>query len=185
MANLAVLASGNGSNFQALAEAVRADGRHRVALLACDRADAYALQRAKALGVPAIVVQYKGRPRAEAEAELDAALRAAGANLIALAGFMRILGPGFVDKWAGRLINVHPSLLPAYPGAHAIERGWEANEAELGVTVHYVDAGMDTGPIIEQVSVRRGLTLEETEAAIHRAEHALYPRLALELLNRL
>ncbi|HOX93112.1 MAG TPA: phosphoribosylglycinamide formyltransferase [Spirochaetales bacterium] len=184
MAKLAVLASGNGSNFQALADAIIADGRHSVVLLACDKAEAYALERAKNLGVPTVLVSYKGRPRPEAEAQLHDALTAAGADIVALAGFMRILSANFVHQWAGRLVNVHPSILPAWPGAHAIERAYEAGEPELGVTVHYVDAGMDTGPIIGQVRVPRGQTLDDTEALIHKAEHSLYPRLVLELLNR-
>lgn len=184
MAGLAVLASGNGSNFEALATAARAAG-HELVLLACDRPGAYALERARRLSAPAALIPWKGRPREEAEAELDAALLAVGADLVALAGFMRLLGPGFVARWRGRLVNVHPSLLPAWPGAHAIERAWEAGAPEFGVTVHYVDEGMDTGPILAQGRVGRAASLEATEAAVHELEHRLYPRVVVGLLDGL
>lgn len=185
MARLAVLASGNGGNFQALAEAVRSGGRHETAVLVCDRPGARAMDRAERLGVPARLVPYRGRSREEAEAEIAMVLDAAGADLVALAGFMRLLGPDFVRRYAGRLVNVHPSLLPAYPGTHSIDRAWSAGEAELGVTVHFVDEGMDSGGVIEQVRVSRRDTLEETEAAMHEAEHALYPRVVAALLDRI
>jgi len=182
---LAVLASGNGSNFQALVEGLRAGGRHDVALLLCDRPGVFALERAERLGVPARVVRYAGRPRAEAEAEMDRALRDVGADLVALAGFMRLLGPGFVAGWRGRLVNIHPALLPAYPGSDAIRRAWEAGERVSGVTVHWVDEGMDTGAVIERAEVpfAPGSSLEDVEAAVHRAEHALYVRIVAWLLD--
>lgn len=184
MARLAVLASGNGSNFEALATAARAAG-HEVCLLVCDRPDAYAFERARRLSVPAALVPWKGRPREEAESELEAELEAAGADVVALAGFMRLLSPAFVARRRGRLVNVHPSLLPAWPGAHAIERAWEAGDAELGVSVHYVDEGMDTGPLLAQERLGRGPSLEETEAAVHELEHRLYPRVVIGLLDGL
>jgi len=183
VARLAVLASGNGSNFQALAEALRADGGHEAALLVCDRPGAFALERAARLGIPARLIRYAGRPREDAEAEIAAALEDADVDLVALAGFMRLLGPSLVERWEGRMVNVHPALLPAYPGTRSIERAWEAGDAELGVTVHFVDRGMDTGRIIGQARVPRGETLEATEEAVHRAEHALYPRIVLDLLD--
>ncbi|TFG81494.1 MAG: phosphoribosylglycinamide formyltransferase, partial [Spirochaetales bacterium] len=121
--------------------------------------------------------------RAEAESAIATALETAGADVVALAGFMRVLGGPFVDRFAGRLVNVHPSLLPAWPGIEAIRRAWEAGDAMLGVTVHYVDKGMDTGPIIGNVVVARGATLEETEVAVHEAEHRLFTRITVELLD--
>lgn len=184
MAKLAVLASGNGSNFEALATAARAAG-HELCLLVCDRPEAYAFERARRLSAPAALVPWKGRPREEAEAALEAALEAAGADVVALAGFMRLLSPAFVARRRGRLVNVHPSLLPAWPGAHAIERAWEAGAAEFGVSVHYVDEGMDTGPLLAQERVARAATLEATEAAVHELEHRLYPRVVVGLLDGL
>ena len=121
MAKLAVLASGNGSNFEALVLAVRAAG-HETAILICDRPGAFALERAARLGVPALVVRYTGRPREETEAEIASALDEAGAQFVALAGFMRVLGPSFVRRFAGRLVNVHPSLLPEIGRASCRER---------------------------------------------------------------
>jgi len=102
---------------------------------------------------------------------------------VALAGFMRLLSPAFVSRWRGRLVNIHPSLLPAYPGTEAIRRAWEAGEPLLGVTVHYVDEGMDTGPVLARAQVARQASLEATEQAIHEAEHRLYAQVAVDLLG--
>jgi phosphoribosylglycinamide formyltransferase-1 len=227
VARLAVLASGRGTNFQAIVERLRAprdaqaldgmeggafrdpsgatvrDGgaagghgggnvrrverHHDCVLLVHDRKDAMAAARARELGVPSVHVSYSGRTREEAEASIDAALRASGADLVALAGFMRILSPAFVARWKGRLVNVHPSLLPLWPGAEAIHRAYEAGESRFGVTVHFVDEGMDTGPIIAQdeFEVKQGEAEAEVEERIHRLEHALYPKVVLDLLDRI
>mgnify|MGYP000918789984 FL=1 len=146
---------------------------------------AYGFERARRRPGRAALVPWKGRPLEEAEAELEAALEAAGTDVVALAGFMRLLSPAFVARRRGRLVNVHPSLLPAWPGAHAIERAWEAGDAELGVSVHYVDEGMDTGPLLVQGRVARAATLEAMEAAVHELEHSLYPRVVVGLLDGL
>lgn len=194
MARLAVLASGNGSNFQALVEALRARSqadpsatRHECVILVHDRRSAYAVERARSIGVPARHVGYIGKTRGEAEAEIDAILRGAGAELVALAGYMRVLGPAFVKAWEGRLVNIHPSLLPAWPGANAIQRAFEAGEERFGVSVHFVDEGMDSGALIAQDEIRKksGEGLEELETRIHALEHRLYPRVVLDLLDRL
>lgn len=190
MARLAVLASGNGTNFQALALALRgraSSPRHDCVLLVYDRKAAYAPRRAEALGIPARYATYYGRPEAEAEAEIAAALDAAGADLVALAGFMRILSPAFVEARAGRIVNIHPSLLPKWPGARAIERAYEAGERVFGATVHYVDAGMDTGPVIEsgRFERRAGESLAEVGGRVHRVEHEIYPRVVLRLLDEI
>jgi phosphoribosylglycinamide formyltransferase 1 len=190
VARLAVLASGNGSNFEALARALRdrpaAEGpRHQCVLLAYDRKAAYAAERAARLGVPTAYIAYFRREQAEAEAELSSALDAAHADLVALAGFMRLLSPSFVAARRGRLVNVHPSILPSWPGAHAIERAYESGSREFGVTVHFVDEGMDTGPIIarEAFEAEPGETLGDIEARVHAIEHRVYPRAALALLD--
>ncbi len=184
MANIAVLASGSGSNFEAIAMAFqKAGGRHLVSTLICDQAKAFALKRAERLGIPSVIVSYRGRTRDAAESELASAIDASQASLVALAGFMRILTPNFIKRYRGRIINIHPSLLPDYPGIHSIKRAFSAGESSLGVTVHYVDEGMDTGAVIEQVKVPRRATLEETESAIHDAEHELYPRVLARMLD--
>ncbi|HET7839293.1 MAG TPA: phosphoribosylglycinamide formyltransferase [Rectinemataceae bacterium] len=188
MAKLAVLASGKGSNFEALVLALRASSRaHECVLLLADRKDALALARAERLGIPARLVAYGGRPRREAEAELADAIRGSGADLVALAGFMRILGPDFVRLHRGRMVNVHPSLLPKWPGRDAIRRAYEAGETVFGVSVHYVDEGMDTGPVISCSSFtpERGSSLESIEARVHEIEHRLFPETLIGLLDRI
>lgn len=193
MARLAVLASGNGSNFEALVRALRdraeAPGqpasRHECVLLLYDRKAAYAAERAAHLGVPAHYVSYYQRDAAEAEVALAAALAASGADLLALAGFMRLLSPAFVAARRGRIVNVHPSILPAWPGAHAIARAYEAGALEFGVTVHFVDEGMDTGARIASEAFEResNESVEEVEARVHAVEHRIYPRAVLSLLD--
>ncbi|MDR1894349.1 MAG: phosphoribosylglycinamide formyltransferase [Spirochaetales bacterium] len=186
MARAAALASGQGSNFQALAEAIL-PGPHRLTLLICDRPGAFCLKRAEALGIPSRTVKYEGRPRGEAEAEILRLLEEAEAEIVFLAGFMRLLSPGFIDGFKGSLINIHPALLPRYPGAHGIAESYASGDRELGITIHQVDYGMDTGPVLYQASFTR----EGTESAafieekIHALEHLWYPRAALELLDAL
>ncbi len=185
MARLAILASGSGSNFQALAEFLKDGGNHQIACLVCDKAGAYALERAAKLGIPSRLVSYKGRPKEDAEAEIEDYLREQGAECIALAGFMRMLSARFVSAWAGRLVNIHPSLLPKHPGAHAIEASFRSHDGELGITIHYVDEGMDSGKIILQKSFSREstMTLEEAERKIHELEHLWYPQVVSDLLS--
>lgn len=187
MARLAILASGSGTNFQAIAERLAADGRHSVACLVCDKPGARVLERAESLGIPAFLVPYKGRGREAAEALVAERLAEAGADFVALAGFMRILSPGIVGAWKGRMVNIHPALLPRHPGAHAIEESFESGDPELGITIHYVDEGMDTGEVILQKSFRRGsdMSLEAAEAAIHGLEHRWYPETIVSLLDGL
>lgn len=192
MARLAVLASGNGGNFEALVRVLRArpssEGpAHECVLLAYDRKAAYAAERAASLGVPSRYVSYYKRDAADAESELAAALGAAGVDLVALAGFMRLLSPSFVSARRGRIVNVHPSILPDWPGAHAIARAYEAGGREFGVTVHFVDEGMDTGSrIASEAFLRRpGESVEEVEARVHEVEHRIYPKAVLSLLDGL
>lgn len=202
MARLAVLASGNGGNFEALVQAIRlrneegmpSESRalesrrqrvHDCAVLIYDRKAAFAAERARRLSVPAHYVPYFQRGAEEAESQIAAILKREEADLIALAGFMRILSPAFVSAFRERIVNIHPSLLPAWPGAHAIQRAYEAGALEFGATVHFVDEGMDTGRPIARESFQRGKaeSLEEVEARVHEVEHRIYPGAVLSLLD--
>lgn len=184
MARLAVLASGSGSNFEAIAEKI-SGGPHTLACLICDRRNAYVFERADKYGTPAYYVNYAGRDRSLAEEEITAVLREEKADLIALAGFMRLLSPSFVDNFSSRIINIHPSLLPKYPGTHGIEDGFESEDEELGITIHRVDHGLDTGPVIMQKSFTRSREedLDDIEGRVHELEHIWYPAVLLELLD--
>jgi len=183
VANAVVLASGNGSNFQAIAERV-AESPHRIVALVCDRYGVPVLERARNLGIEAIVIDY-ATDRAAAEERLAEILTDLRPDYIFLAGFMKIISADLVSEFEGRMVNVHPALLPRYPGLNAIERAYAAGDATLGVTIHYVDAGVDTGPIIAQRSIERaaGDSLEAVEQRIHEIEHQLFPEVALALLD--
>jgi len=185
MANLAVFASGSGSNFQAIADALKGSS-HRLALLVYDRKTAYVRQRAQAAGIPVENIEYsREKPREETEKELLTRLKPYSIDLIALAGFMRLLTPVLVDAYKDRIINVHPSLLPKYPGTHGIEESYHSGDRELGITIHRVDYGLDTGPIIRRGRILRceGESLEDFEARIHALEHRLYPEVILNILE--
>lgn len=186
MARAAFLASGNGSNFQAICEAM-VDSPHQPAVLVYDRNNAKVPERARRLGVISRYVPYAGRSREEAEEVILEILAPFKPDLIVLAGFMRILTEKFISRYEGRIINIHPSLLPAHPGTHGIEKSYRSGDKELGITIHQVDAGLDSGPILKQVSFRRegGETLSEIEERIHTLEHTWYPRVVLELLDQI
>jgi len=182
---VAVLISGRGSNLQALIDAAGETGfPAEIALVISDRPDVQGLQRAERAGIARQVLMPKELGgRAAFEAALDEALRKAGIDLICLAGFMRILGAGFVARWQGRLINIHPSLLPAFPGLDTHQRALEAGVKLHGCSVHFVDAGVDSGPIIGQAAVPV-LPSDDADSLADRVlveEHRLYPR-CLELV---
>ena len=174
-----VLASGRGSNLQAILEATRVPGfPARVAVVVSDREGAAALERAAAAGVPAVFLNPKDfGERAAWESALARALEDHGVGLVCLAGFMRILSPVFIRRFAGRILNVHPSLLPAFPGLHAPRQALEHGVRVAGATVHFVDEGVDTGPIVLQASVPvlPDDTEESLAARILVQEHRLYP----------
>jgi phosphoribosylglycinamide formyltransferase-1 len=183
MARLAVFASGNGSNFQAIAESLKGTP-HELCCVICDRENAGVHRRAGALGIPVHLISYRGRTRAEAESAIIAALDQHEIQLIALAGYMRILSPSFISRYENHILNVHPSLLPKHPGIHSIQRAYESGDRELGVTVHIVDQGVDTGPVLCQESFTRSdESLEEVEAEIHAIEHRIYPKAVLNALS--
>jgi phosphoribosylglycinamide formyltransferase 1 len=176
---LAVLASGRGSNLGAILDACRrADFPARVAVVVSDREQAPALARARREGVEAVFLDPKAHgDRAAYDAALQATLEAHRPGLVCLAGFMRLLGPAFVRAWSGRLLNVHPSLLPAFPGLHAQRQALEYGVKLAGATVHFVDDGVDTGPVVLQagVAVLAGDTEDSLAARILVEEHRLYP----------
>ena len=177
---LAVLISGGGSNLAAILAVGRApDCPYRVAVVVSNRPDAGGLAHAAAAGVPVEVVDHRpfGRDREAHEREIDARLRAHGVELVVLAGYMRVLTPWLVERWAGRMLNVHPSLLPKYPGLGTHARALAAGDAEAGCTVHLVTAGVDEGPILDQarVPVLPGDTPDTLAARVLQAEHRLYP----------
>jgi len=187
---LAILISGRGSNMEALRQAADApDYPARPVIVISNRPAAKGLDTARSRGVEAIAIDHKafGTDREAFERELDRALRRAGAEIIALAGFMRVLTPWFVARWAGRLINIHPSLLPKYPGLDTHARAIAAGDRSAGCTVHYVNEGVDEGEIIAraEVPIHPGDTPETLAARTLPAEHRLYPealRLACEKL---
>ena len=176
---LGVLASGRGSNLQAILDATAAPGfPARVAVVVSDRERAQALERARARGVPAVWLNPKDfGDRAAYDVALAGVLEAHGVGLVCLAGFMRILGPAFVRAWAGRILNVHPALLPAFPGLAAQRQALAYGVRLAGATVHFVDEGVDTGPIVLQASVpvHPDDTEESLSARILVEEHRLYP----------
>jgi len=186
-ARLAVLLSGRGSNLEALASAcTRGELPARIVLALSDRADAPGLAKARAAGIPAEAEERApGEPRAAHEARLAARLEAAGADVLCLAGFMRVLSPSFVARFERRVVNVHPSLLPSFPGLEAQRQAFEHGVLVSGATVHLVDAGTDTGPIAgqEAVPVEPGDDAERLAARILAAEHRLYPATLARLLG--
>jgi formyltetrahydrofolate-dependent phosphoribosylglycinamide formyltransferase len=178
---LGILISGRGSNMEALLTAAQAPGcPYQPVIVIANKPDAGGLERARGFGVAAEAIDHKpfGKDREAFERAVDAQLKAAGVELVALAGFMRVLTPWFVNEWAGRLINIHPSLLPKYPGVDTHRRCLEAGDAVHGCTVHQVTAGVDEGPVIGQaeIDVIPGDTPDTLAARVLKAEHALYPR---------
>ena len=176
---LAVFASGSGSNLEALIRAEKAGKlKSEIALVVCDNPDAYAIARANKYGKPVFLCEPKTfGSREDYEKAMVEVLKKDKIGLVVLAGFMRILTPYFVGAFRGRILNIHPSLLPAFPGAHAIRDAFQQGAKVTGVTVHFVTEELDGGPIILQRSVEVGPheTLDALEARIHKIEHRLYP----------
>ena len=185
---LAVLLSGRGSNFEAIADAVGSGAIPNAEIVAVlsDVPDAVGLARARARGLPAAAVDRKRyASRREHEAAVLERLAEARPDLICLAGYMRLLSPEFVAPWHGRILNIHPALLPKFPGLHVQRRALEAGEKESGCTVHFVDEGTDTGPIVLQrrVPVLPGDTEDSLSARILAEEHRAYPEAIVKVLN--
>lgn len=176
--NVVVLISGNGSNLQALLDSQRPEHPLHICAVISNRADAYGLKRAEQAGVPTQVLNHKAFASREAfDAALIDTIDAYQPHLVVLAGFMRILSHDFVQHYAGRLLNIHPSLLPKYKGLDTHRRALEAGEPEHGCSVHFVSAELDGGPVIAQavLSVSPNEPLEQLVQRVHALEHQLYP----------
>ena len=178
---LGILISGRGSNMETLLQAAQQpDCPYEPVIVISNKPNAGGLANAASYAVPASAIDHRiyGPDREIFERAVDAELRAAGVELVALAGFMRVLTPWFVNTWAGRLINIHPSLLPKYPGVDTHKRCLEAGDAVHGCTVHQVTAGVDEGPVIGQaeIDVVDGDTPDTLAARVLKAEHILFPR---------
>ena len=183
---LVVLASGSGTNLQAILDTLHRRERIEVVGVASDKPDARALERAREAGVEAGVFpreDYTGREARDAA--MAAWIEERGADLVVLAGYMQLLSPAFVARFRERIVNVHPALLPAFPGLDAIGQALEAGVETTGVTVHFVDEGVDTGPPIVQreVAVPADRDRERLEETIHAVEHELYPE-AIRMIAR-
>jgi len=176
---VAILISGSGSNMAALADSMTGDHPARPVLVLSNRPGVAGLERAAARGIEADVVDHRpfAGDRVAFEAALTARLAQARPDIIALAGFMRILTPGFIARWQGRMLNIHPSLLPKYPGLDTHARAIAAGDTQAGCSVHEVTADLDAGPVLGQarVPVREGDTAESLAARVLEMEHLLYP----------
>ena len=192
MKNIVILISGGGSNMAAIVRAAEREDWERklgvrVAAVLSNRADAGGLAFAQARGIATQVLDHKDfDSREDFDAELARRIDAYAPDLVVLAGFMRILGPGFVDHYLGRLLNIHPSLLPAFPGLHTHERALAAGCKFAGATVHQVTSELDLGPILEQavVPVLAGDTAQTLAARVLTQEHLIYPRAVQHFFGR-
>jgi phosphoribosylglycinamide formyltransferase 1 len=186
--NIAVFASGNGSNFQAIIDVIQTGELNaKIALLVCDKPDAYAIDRAKIAGIPSYIFDAKEySSKEDYEKDIITELKSLDVEFIVLAGYMRLIGPTLLNEYEGRIVNIHPSLLPDFPGKDAIGQALNAQVKMSGVTIHFVDKGMDTGPIIVQERVRldQNETRESLQMKIHTIEHKLYPSILQMLLTQ-
>ncbi|CUA80734.1 phosphoribosylglycinamide formyltransferase [Anoxybacillus suryakundensis] len=186
MKRIAIFASGSGTNFQAIIDAVKkGDIQAEVALLVCDRPHAKVIERAIREYVPVFVFNPKQyETKQQFEREILQQLQQKEIDWIVLAGYMRLIGSTLLQAYPNKIINIHPSLLPAFPGKDAIGQAYRYGVKVTGVTVHYVDEGMDTGPIIAQraLYIDDGEPLESVERRIHEIEHTLYPQVIQQLL---
>ena len=184
---LAVFASGFGSNFSALLEAEKQKKLSaEIALLICDQPKAKVIERAVNESIPYYCLSPKDFPsKAHFEKQLVQILEKHEIDLIVLAGYMRLIGSTLLEPYRNRIINIHPSLLPAFPGRTSIADAYYANVTESGVTIHYIDEGIDTGPIIYQevVAKKPDDTLEAFESRIHSVEHAIYPTVLEKIIH--
>lgn len=188
MKKIAVFASGNGSNFQTIVDAVHSGIlTANLTLLVCDKPGAYVIERANAAGIPCFVFNPKDyRSKEDYEKVISVLLKDNQVDLIVLAGYMRLIGPTLLKEFEGRIVNIHPSLLPEFPGKDAIGQALAAKAKWSGVTIHFVDEGMDTGPIIvrERVRLEEKETRESLTQKIQAIEHKLYPSILQMLITQ-
>jgi len=187
MKNLGILLSGRGSNFEAIARNIAAEKIRdaRIAIVVSNRGDAPGIETAKELGLPTLVIPSKGKQREEHDQEVVAALELHKVDFVCLAGYMRLLSPEFVGRWEGRMLNIHPSLLPKYKGLDTHQRAIEAGDRVAGCSVHIVTAELDDGPVLGQteVAVLPDDSADTLAARILIAEHQLYPRVLAEFVT--
>ena len=186
---IAIFASGNGSNFQAIAEAILS-GKIDATLcfLFCDNSKAYAIERARKMGIPVFTFTPKDFiNRLAYEEQVLKHLRSYDVDLVVLAGYMKIVGPVLLSAYKKRILNIHPSLLPAFPGRYGIQEAFDSGVIETGVTVHFIDEGVDTGPVIaqERIEILPSDTVESLEKKIHLIEHRLFPQVIQELAEKI
>ena len=186
---VAIFASGNGTNFEVLAKHFQSgDIPGELSLLFCYHPDAQVMKRAQRLGIPAERFTVKScGGKEEYEKQLLQLLKKYQIDFIALAGYLRVVGPTILNQYEHRIVNLHPAWLPEYPGLHSIERAFNDQRKQTGVTVHYIDAGLDSGPIIAQrhVPILPSDTVETLEERVHETEHQLYPEAVKQVLTEL
>lgn len=183
---IGILLSGRGSNFLSIHQAIEAgEIPAEIVLVVSNKPDALGLDRARELGLATFALSHRGLTREEHEGKLVEALRAAEVDWVCLAGYMRRLSPRLVQAYEGRMLNIHPSLLPAFPGLRAQQQAWEYGVRVAGCTVHLVDEGLDSGPIVVQraVAVEDANTVDELSSRILRQEHIAYPEALRRLLT--
>lgn len=185
---IAIFASGTGSNAEAIIQAQRnGQLQAEIALVVTDNPQAKVIERVQPYNIPVQIFEPKEYENKDAfEHAIIDVLRQYDITFIVLAGYMRLVGPALLEWYEGNMVNIHPSLLPSFPGLHAIEQAYNANVKITGVTIHYVDAGMDTGPIIAQEAVRieETDTIETLTEKIQKVEHKLYPKTIEHIVNQ-
>lgn len=188
MMKIAIFASGNGSNFEAIAQAVeKQDIQAEIAVLFCDQKSAFVLERAAKYQVPTVSFSPKDfSSKFDYENEIKRMMHEFDVELIVLAGYMRIVGLTLLEAFPKKIINLHPSLLPSFPGLHGIQDAFDYGVKVSGITIHYIDEGVDTGPIIAQVptEITAEDTLESLEEKIHQLEHYWYPKVLGEIIQK-
>ncbi|NLK66896.1 MAG: phosphoribosylglycinamide formyltransferase [Campylobacteraceae bacterium] len=187
--NLAIFVSGGGTNAQAIIDAIKSGKlKAKVSCMVCDNKDAYAITRAKNENIPILITSPKEfEKRDEWEEYILTFLKKQGVELVILAGFMRIVGKVLLDAYPNKIINIHPSLLPKFPGRNGIKDTFEAGEKEGGITIHYADSGIDTGEIIyqEAIKIEPSWSLEKFEEEIHKIEHRAYPETIGKVIEKI